>query len=109
MQPLAPQFAVYFGSVRLHNGMIETYSASEVADFYGVGDEDYLAVDMAAPLPFENGPDYMSYIHLKPLADGRYYNAIERFNTENEIQYKRDFDARRGGKWEVPPLREEQI
>lgn len=81
-----------------------TYTAAEVAEFYGVEDEEYLAVPLAGPEPFENGQEYMEYYHLKPKPDSRlYFNAIDRYNTDNEIQWDENFDSRQGGKWAVRP------
>lgn len=98
-----PKWAVYYGTIRLNDGTIETYTAAEVAALYGIEDEDYIEVSLVGPEPFTSGNDYMTYYHLKPLPDGQYFNAIERYNTENEIQWDEDFDSRRNGKWAVRP------
>lgn len=79
------------------------YTAEEVAELYGVDGEDYLEVPLTGPEPFVNGDDYMQYVHLKPLPDQQYYNAIARHNTEFEGYFDEDFDARRNGKWAVRP------
>lgn len=99
-----PKWAVYYGTIRLDTGDEVTYTAAEVAEFYGVQAEDYLEVPLTGPTPFANGPEELSYYHLKPKSDPRlYFDAIERYNTENEIQWQDDFDARRGGKWAQRP------
>ena len=99
-----PKWAVYYGTIRLNDGTTPTYSAAQVAEFYGVQAEPYLAVPLVGVTPFQGGPDEMSYYHLKPKSDPRlYFDAIERYNTENEIQWDEDFDAHRGGKWAVRP------
>lgn len=100
--PITPKWAVYFGTIRLKDGTLQTFTADDVATLYGVDGEDYLPVDMSDPEPFSNGRDYMSYYHLKPLAnDHDYFNAIDRYNTTGAIQWDEDFDARQGGKWAV--------
>lgn len=99
-----PKWAVYYGTIRLDTGEYITYTAEEVAEFYNVQNEDYLAVPLAGPTPFANGPEELSYFHLKPKPDPRlYFDAIDRYNTENEIQWKDDFDARKNGKWADRP------
>lgn len=97
------KFAVYYGTITLHTGAEVTYTAEEVAELYGVEAEDYLEVPLAGPEPFLNGQDYMQYVHLKPLPDQQYYNAIARHNTEFEDYFDEDFDARRNGKWAERP------
>lgn len=101
--PITPRFAVYFGTITLDDGEPATYTAAEIAELYGVDEEDYLAVDMSLPEPFRGGQDYMSYYHLKPLPDGRYYDAKVRYNIDIEEYFDEDFDARRNGKWAVRP------
>lgn len=98
-----PLWAVYYGTIRLSDGSPATYTANQIATLYGVQAEDYLAIDLAQPFPWINGAQELSYYHLKPLADEQYFNAIERYNTENEIQWNEDFDGRRNGKWAVRP------
>lgn len=98
-----PKWAVYYGTITLDDGTQQTFTAEEVAELYGVQDENYLSIALTAPLPFEPGKSELEYYHLKPLPDGQYFNAIERYNTENEVQWDEDFDARRGGKWAVRP------
>jgi hypothetical protein len=88
----------------MDDGSEETFTANEVAGFYGVSLYPYLEVPLVGPSPFKGGPDEVSYIHLKPLPDERYYDAVERYNVDNEIQWDEDFDARRGGKWAIRPL-----
>lgn len=101
---MEPKWAVYYGTIRLDTGEQATYTAADVAAFYGIENEPYLAVPLVGVTPFQGGPDEMSYFHLKPKSDPRlYFNAIERYNTENEIQWDDDFDARRGGKWADRP------
>ncbi len=101
------KFAVYYGTIRLNTGAVVYYSPEDIAAYYNVSDQPYLAVPLTGPSPFRNGPDELSYVHLKPLPDGQYYDAKERYNYMNEIQYQEDFDARRGGKWAVRPLFED--
>lgn len=99
------QYAVYYGTITLIDGSIVTYTAQEVAELYGIGDEDYLAVPLSGVSPFEQGVDEVSYVHLKPQRDPSHYydpQAPEKYNSENEEWVEPDFDAREGGKWEVP-------
>lgn len=99
-----PKWAVYYGTITLDDGTPATYTAAEVAELYGIEDEEYLAVPLVgSPSPFFPGKSEMEYFHLKPRPDGRYQNAIDLYNTENEIQWDEDFDARRNGKWAVRP------
>ncbi len=97
------KYAVYYGTIRLNDGSYETYTAEQIAEFYEIADEDYLAIPLIGPSPFHGGQDELSYVHLKPLSDGQYYDARQRYNVDNEIQWDEDFDARRGGKWAVRP------
>lgn len=99
----AAKYAVYYGTITLNDGTLQTFTADEVATLYGVDQEDYLSVPLIGDTPFSGGVDELSYIHLKPLKDARYYDAKERYNVDNEIQYDEDFDSRRGGKWAVRP------
>lgn len=100
----APKWAVYYGTIRLIDGTMQAYTAAQVATLYGVQSEPYLAVPLAGVSPFANSKEELEYYHLKPMADSRqYFNAIQRYNTNNEIQWDEDFDARRNGKWAVRP------
>lgn len=101
-----PKWAVYYGTITLLNGDSATFTAAEVAELYGVEGEDYLEVPLTGPYPFMNGQDELSYYHLKPLRDGRYYDAPTRYNVEVETQWDEDFDARINGKWAVRPQTE---
>lgn len=98
-----PKVAVYFGEITLDSGEVVYYTAEEIAELYNVDDLDYLSVDLAQPEPFENGQDYMQYIHLKPLPNSRYYDAKQVNNIAGGPYYDEDFDGRRGGKWQVRP------
>lgn len=98
-----PLIAVYYGTIRLKDGSSATYTAEQVATFYNVQDDDYLPIALNSVYPFKNGQEEMSYIHLKPLPDGNYYDAKERHNTDFETYYDEDFDSRRNGKWAVRP------
>lgn len=98
------KYAVYYGTITLIDGTPATFTAAEIAELYGVDAEPYLAIPLVgSPSPFLNGADELSYVHLKPLPDGRYYDAPTQFNADNETQWGEDFDARRGGKWAVRP------
>lgn len=105
------KFAVYYGTITLDNGTPATFTASQIATLYNVADQPYLAVNMALPEPFKNGPEYMSYVHLKPLPDAQYYDAKERYNFAGGTYYDEDFMQNEGGKWAVPPrlIEDEQI
>lgn len=98
-----PKWAVYYGTIRLHDGSTATYTALQIATLYGVQAQPYLAISLAGPFPFKNGQEEMSYYHLKPLPDGQYFNAIDRYNTNVVVQMDEDFDAHRNGKWAVRP------
>lgn len=99
------KWAVYYGTITLKNGSPATFTALEVATLYGVQDEDYLEIALTAPWPLQPGKTELEYFHLKPLPDGNYFNAIERYNTAtpNDSYEDEDFDARKGGKWAVRP------
>lgn len=96
------KFAVYFGTITLDDGSTQTYTALEIATLYNVADQPYLPVNLALPLPFQNGRDEMSYVHLKPLPDAQYYDAKEQYNFNNEIQWGEDFVVGEG-KWARRP------
>lgn len=96
------KFAVYYGTIRLDDGTIQTLSAPDVAALYNVSDLPYLPVPLNGPTPFQNGPDELSYAHLKPLSNGQYYDAKQRYNFYNEIQYDDDFVVGQG-KWARRP------
>lgn len=100
--PPSPKIAVYYGTITLNDGTPATYTAAQVAGFYGVSARDYLAVSLTGPEPFANGQEYMNYIHLKPLADSAYYDAVEQYNLDNAIQYGEDFMIGQG-KWAKRP------
>lgn len=100
-----PKWAVYYGTIKLIDGSVVTYTAAEVAEFYGVQDEDYIEVPLVGLSPFNGGEDEMSYYHLKPKNDSRlYFDAPTRYNTDMEEYWDEDFDSRRGGKWAVRPV-----
>lgn len=98
------KFAVYYGTIRLDDGTQQTFTAPEIAALYNVDDLPYLSVPMIGDTPFIGGVDELTYVHLKPLANARYYDAKERYNFYNEEQWGDDFDARCGGKWQQRPL-----
>jgi hypothetical protein len=99
--PIA-KFAVYYGTIRLRDGTLQTYSAAQIAAFYNVSDQNYLAVALTGVQPFQNGRDYMSYFHLKPLPDGQYYDAKIRYNIAYQEQLADDFVVGQG-KWARRP------
>jgi hypothetical protein len=99
------KFAVYYGTIRLANGTLQTYTANQIAGYYNVADQPYLPVALVGPEPFLSGGEYMSYVHLKPLPDAKYYDAKERYNFNNEIQLGEDFVTGQG-KWARPPDQE---
>lgn len=101
-----PKWAVYYGTITLKNGDEATYTAEEVAELYGIEEETYLEIELGDPWPIEPRKSEVEYYHLKPLPDGQYFNAIERYNTENETYYDEDFDPRKGGKWAERPQTE---
>jgi len=91
-----PKWAVYYGTIRLIDGSLRTFTPLEVAELYGVEGESYLSVPLIGPSPFANSVEELSYYHLKPMADDRqYFNAIDRYNTNNEIQWDEDFDGKK--------------
>jgi len=96
------KFAVYYGTIRLDNGTIHPYSAADIAALYNVSDQPYLAISLVGNEPFLSGQEYMSYVHLKPLPDGLYYDAKEQYNFNNEIQQGDDFVVGQG-KWAKRP------
>jgi hypothetical protein len=96
------KFAVYYGTITLNDGTTHTYTADDIATLYNVDDQPYLAVSLVGNEPFMNGQEYVSYVHLKPLANGKYYDAKERYNFNNEIQWGDDFITGRG-KWAIRP------
>lgn len=97
------KIAVYYGTITLNNGDVETYTAAQIAELYNVADRDYLEVSLTGPEPWNHDPILeLSHVHLKPLPDGQYYDAVERYNLDHEILYDEDFNPHVGGKWAVP-------
>lgn len=96
------KFAVYYGTITLDNGTSHTYTAADIAGLYNVADQPYLAVPLVGNEPFLSGQEYMSYVHLKPLSDGLYYDAKERYNFYNVVQQGEDFVTGQG-KWARRP------
>lgn len=96
------KFAVYYGTITLDNGTIQTYTANQIAGYYNVADQPYLPVSLVGNEPFMGGQDYMTYVHLKPLPNGQYYDAKEQYNFNNEIQQGDDFVVGQG-KWAKRP------
>lgn len=99
------KFAVYYGTIRLDNGTTQTYTANQIAGYYNVADQPYLPVALVGNEPFLSGQEYMSYVHLKPLSDGKYYDAKERYNFNNVVQMGDDFVVGQG-KWARRPAEE---
>lgn len=101
------KFAVYYGTITLIDGSVATYTANQVATFYGVQAEPYLAVPLVGISPFGKRADEVSYIHLKPQRDPSLYydpRVPEKFNESNLNWDGPDFDAQEGGKWEQRPV-----
>lgn len=97
--PTQPKWAVYFGTIRLDDGSTVTYTAAQVASFYNLGSDPYTAVPLVGASPFKGAPDEISYYHLKPQPDGRYYDAHVKYNTAGAEYDDIDFDARSTDKW----------
>lgn len=101
--PVVPKWAVYYGTITLDDGTPATYTAAQVAGFYNLGSDPYLAVPLIGPSPFSGGPrspmGEITYYHLKPQPDGRYYDAHVKYNTTGEEYPDIDFDARSPDKW----------
>lgn len=102
------KFAVYYGTITLIDGSVVTYTANQVATFYGVQAESYLAVPLVGISPFKGAENEVSYVHLKPQRDPSLYydpRVPEKYNEDNEEWFGPDFNAREGGKWEQTPVR----
>lgn len=90
--PAIIKYAVYPGSVTLYNGVVETYTALELATAFGVEDEPYLTVANNTQIP--QGESYFEYIHLKPRADGVYRDIMQTAQDDGEIiTMGEDFDG----------------
>jgi len=108
------KYAIYPGSVTLYDGTTETFTAEELAELYGVEDEDYLVIPDETPPWWRNyylalllvptirevvlavlsTETYLEYIHLKPRADGTYQNIKQVAQDDGEIiTYGEDFDG----------------
>ncbi len=90
------KYAIYPGTTPVYdeNGDYigdDTFTAEELAELYGVDEEDYLVVNPGDPEP--QGMTYFEYIHLKPRSDRMYIN----MKTQIEEVYRPDFDAKK--KW----------
>lgn len=96
------KYAVYYGTIRLDNGQLATYTASHLALLYGVQDEPYVAVPLLGVNPIQN-TEY-EYVQLKPLSDANYYDAKERYNADMEPYLDRNFDEHSPDKWVHPKL-----
>jgi len=96
------KYALYPGTTPVYNEDgdyigDDTFTAEQLAELYGVSDEDYLVVNEGDPEP--QGMAYFEYIHLKPRSDRVYIN----MKTEIEEVYRPDFDARRRWTNETDP------
>lgn len=88
------KYAIYPGSVTLYNGAVAEFTAEELAEAYGVEDEDYLVVANNTQIPA--GESYLEYIHLKPRADNVYRNIkVTAQDDDQLITLERDFDGNR--------------
>lgn len=88
------KYAIYPGTTPVYNEDgdyigDDTFTAEELADLYGVGDEDYLVINEGEPEP--QGMIYFEYIHLKPRSDRKYID----MKTQIEAVYRPDFDAKK--------------
>jgi len=101
--PQPPKWAVYYGTITLDDGSVETYTADEVAALYNLGSDPYTAVPLVGANPFHGGINdpmsEVSFFHLKPLANQAYYDAHVRYNTTGAEYEDIDFDARTTDKW----------
>lgn len=101
--PTQPKWAVYYGTITLDDGTPATYTAAQVASFYNLGSDPYLAVPLTGITPFHGGADSplseVSYYHLKPQPDGAYYDAHLKYNTSGAEVLDIDFDERSKDKW----------
>lgn len=87
-------YAIYPGSVTLHDGTVRTFTALELATEYGVQDEPYVTI--STPLQVPQGEAYFDYIHLKPRADD-YYQDWQEYAMDDgeEVTLGPDFDGDR--------------
>lgn len=101
--PTQPKWAVYFGTIKLDDGSTVTYTAAQVASFYNLGADPYLAVPLVGAKPFAGGinspTSEVSYYHLKPRRDGKYYDAHVQYNTTGAEYSDIDFDAHSTDRW----------
>lgn len=96
------KYAIYPGTTPLYDESGDyigdaTFTAEELAELYGVSDEDYLVVNEGQPEP--QGMAYFEYIHLKPRSDGKYIN----MKAEIEDVYRPDFDGKKRWTDETDP------
>lgn len=88
----ALQYAIYPGTVTLYSGEEQTFTAEELAEAYGVEDEDYLVVNNNSQVPSDMA--YFNYIHLKPRADGVYRDIKDTAQDDDQtITMGEDFDG----------------
>lgn len=101
--PKQPKWAVYYGTITLDDGTVQTYSAAQIAALYNLGSDPYTAVPLVGPSPFYGGPDSpmgeVTFYHLKPLSNGAYYDAHVRYNTTGGEYDDIDFDAKSKDRW----------
>lgn len=74
------KYAIYPGTITNYAGVVEVWSAADLAAAYGVQAQPYIVI--SNPTEELKGKEYCMYIHLKPRKDGMYYNALDR-NIEN--------------------------
>lgn len=88
------QYAVWPGSVTDYSGEVQEYTAEELAELYGVEEEDYLVISNSSEIPV--GEAYLNYIHLKPRADGIYANIKDVLMDDDQVTTMGpDFDGDR--------------
>jgi hypothetical protein len=94
--PIEIRYAIYPGSITRYDGVVDTYTAAELAGLYGVDEESYLTINSHADVP--TGEDYFNYIHLKLRKDGIYQDIKVTAQDDGEsTTWERNFDGTK--KW----------
>ncbi len=86
-------YAVWPGTVVLHDGSERTFNAAELAAAYGITGEPYLTATSELDLP-RDPEARLRYIELKPRGDDTYPDM--KYNLEDDdtdVAYRPDFDT----------------
>lgn len=86
------KYGIYPGTVTLYDGTQKTFTASELADAYGLSPGEYEELSEGPSQP--QGMDYLEYIHLHPRRDDVYYDVKEEIHDDGQQStLDEDFDG----------------